>query len=89
VAVIGYLFALFFVFCLPSYAIAQMTVNPSPAPSVKGTSPGGAPAPDLDEEINSEVAEAGNGKASLTEVNKELSNPISSIWALQFQQNTF
>jgi hypothetical protein len=26
---------------------------------------------------------------SLTEVNKELSNPISSIWALAFQQNTY
>jgi hypothetical protein len=24
-----------------------------------------------------------------TEVNKELSNPISSIWALQIQENTF
>ena len=35
------------------------------------------------------IASAGNGKTSLTEVNKELSNPISSIWALQFQQNTF
>lgn len=43
----------------------------------------------LEQEIDSEVASAGNGKASLTEVNKELSNPISSIWALQFQQNTF
>jgi len=26
---------------------------------------------------------------SLDEVNKQLSNPISSIWALQFQQNTY
>ena len=26
---------------------------------------------------------------SETEVNKELSNPISSIWALQIQENTF
>jgi hypothetical protein len=26
---------------------------------------------------------------SLTEVNKELSNPISSIWSLTFQQNTY
>ena len=26
---------------------------------------------------------------SLTEINKQLSNPISSIWALQFQQNTY
>ena len=39
--------------------------------------------------MNSELEEAGNGKASLTEVNKELSNPISTIWALSFQQNTF
>lgn len=52
-------------------------------------SPNNATAQNLEQEINSEVAEAGNGKASLTEVNKELSNPISSIWALQFQQNTF
>lgn len=44
---------------------------------------------ELEQEINSEVAAAGNGQTSLTEVNKELSNPISSIWALQFQQNTF
>jgi hypothetical protein len=35
------------------------------------------------------LAEARNDTRSLTEVNKELSNPISSIWALQFQQNTF
>lgn len=26
---------------------------------------------------------------SLDEVNKELSNPISSIWALQLQENTY
>jgi hypothetical protein len=26
---------------------------------------------------------------SLTEVNKELTNPISSIWAIAFQQNTY
>jgi hypothetical protein len=31
-----------------------------------------APAQSLEQEINFEVAEAGNGKASLTEVNKEL-----------------
>jgi hypothetical protein len=50
---------------------------------------GGAPSPGLEQEIDSEVAEAGNGKTSLTEVNKELSNPISTIRALSFQQNTF
>ena len=88
-AVIRYPFILFFVFCVPSYAIAQTTVNQSPAPYVLGAAPGGAPVPGLEQEINSEVADAGNGKASLTEVNKELSNPISSIWALQFQQNSF
>jgi len=43
----------------------------------------------LEHDIDSEVAEAGNGTASLTEVNKELSNPISSIWALQIQENTY
>jgi hypothetical protein len=30
-----------------------------------------------------------DNQKSLTEVNKELSNPISSIWALQLQENTF
>ena len=48
-----------------------------------------APAQSLEQEINSEVAEAGNGKASLTEVNKELSNPIPTIWALSFYKTRF
>jgi hypothetical protein len=56
---------------------------------VQGATPSNAPAQSLEQEIDSDVAEAGNGKASLTEVNKELSNPISTIWALSFQQNTF
>jgi hypothetical protein len=30
-----------------------------------------------------------NDAKSLTEVNKELSNPISSIWAIAFQENTY
>ncbi len=30
-----------------------------------------------------------DNQKSETEVNKELSNPISSIWALQFQENTY
>src|ERR1700730_15397211 len=34
------------------------------------------------------VAQTTDGK-SLDEVNKELSNPISSIWALQLQENTY
>jgi hypothetical protein len=34
------------------------------------------------------LAQATDGK-SLDEVNKELSNPISSIWALQLQENTY
>src|SRR5271167_209929 len=34
------------------------------------------------------AAQTPNGK-SLDEVNKELSNPISSIWALQLQENTY
>jgi hypothetical protein len=88
-AMIGYFFLLFLVFCAPFCAIAQTTANQPSTSSVLGGAPGDAPAPGLEQEINSEVAEAGNGKASLTEVNKELSNPISSIWALQFQQNTF
>jgi hypothetical protein len=29
------------------------------------------------------------GRESLDKVNKELSNPISSIWALQLQENTY
>ena len=34
------------------------------------------------------AAQTTDGK-SLDEVNKELSNPISSIWALQLQENTY
>ena len=34
------------------------------------------------------AAQTSDGK-SLDEVNKELSNPISSIWALQLQENTY
>jgi hypothetical protein len=78
-----------FVICCTSRAIAQTTVNQPPAPSAQGATLSSAPAQSLEQEINSEVAEVGNGKASLTEVNKELSNPISTIWALSFQQNTF
>jgi hypothetical protein len=85
----GYLVILFVVFCTPLWATAQTTANQAPALSSQGAAPTGAPAPGLEQEINSEVAAAGTGKTSLTEVNKELSNPISSIWALQFQQNTF
>jgi hypothetical protein len=39
-AVFGHLFFLFFVFSVPSYAIAQTTVNQSPAPSAQGAAPG-------------------------------------------------
>jgi hypothetical protein len=78
-----------FVLCGTSYAFAQTTANQAPLSSPQGATPSNAPAQSLEQEINSEVAEAGNGKASLTEVNKELSNPISTIWALSFQQNTF
>jgi hypothetical protein len=80
---------LFFIFCCTSHAIAQTTANQPLAPSARGATPSYAAAQGLEQEIDSEVAAADNGKASLTEVNKELSNPISSIWALQFQQNTF
>ena len=68
-----------FVICCTSRAIAQTTTNQPPASSAQGATPSNAPAQSLEQEINSEVAEAGNGKASLTEVNKELSNPISTI----------
>jgi hypothetical protein len=78
-----------FIICRTPRAIAQTTANQSSVPSAQGVTPGNAPAQSLEQEIDSEVAEAGNGKASLTEVNKELSNPISTIWALSFQQNTF
>ena len=30
-----------------------------------------------------------NGAKSLTEMNKELSNPVTTIWSLEFQQNTY
>ena len=75
--------------CRTSRAIGQTTVNQSSTLTAQGATPSNPPPQSLEQEIDSEVAEAGNGKASLTEVNKELSNPISSIWALQFQQNTF
>ena len=88
-ALLGYLALLLFVFCSASCAIAQTNANQPPAPSAHGAILGNAPELDLEQEINSEVAEPGNGKASLTEVNKELSNPISTIWALSFQQNDF
>ena len=38
--------------------------------------------------VSPAVADSADSQ-SLTEVNKELSNPISSIWALQLQQNTY
>jgi hypothetical protein len=79
---------LFFLFWFVSFAIAQ-TIQRQPASSVQMATLANAPASGLEQEINSEVATAGDGTTSLTEVNKELSNPISSIWALQFQQNTF
>jgi hypothetical protein len=78
-----------FVICGTSCAIAQTSANQAPPPSPQGETPSSSTAQSLEQEINAEVAEAGNGKASLTEVNKELSNPISTIWALSFQQNTF
>jgi hypothetical protein len=34
-------------------------------------------------------AEEAAGAQSLSEVNKQLSNPVSSLWSLQFQQNNF
>jgi hypothetical protein len=81
--------ALFFI-CGSSQAIAQTIANQSPAPTAQVATPDNASAPDLEGQIDTEVAgESREGNASLTEVNKELSNPISSIWALQFQQNTY
>ncbi len=80
---------LFLVFCRATHAIAQTTPNQSLAQSAQEPTPSNAPVQGVEQEIDSEVAAAGNGKASLTEVNKELSNPISTIWALSFQQNTF
>ena len=38
--------------------------------------------------VSPAAAQTSDGK-SLNEVNKELSNPISSIWALQLQENTY
>src|SRR3984957_10741742 len=84
-----FLIVALFVICRTFSAIAQTNANQPPAPSAQGATPSNAPALNLEQEIDAEVAEAGNGKTSLTEVNKELSNPISTIWALSFQQNTF
>ena len=39
--------------------------------------------------ISTPVAAQTADSKSLDEVNKELSNPISSIWALQLQENTY
>ncbi len=39
--------------------------------------------------IGPSSAQTSDEDESLDRVNKELSNPISSIWALQFQQNTY
>jgi hypothetical protein len=80
---------IFFAVCDASLAIAQTAANQSPTLTAQGDTASNASPQSFEQEIDSEVAEAGNGKSSLTEVNKELSNPISSIWALQFQQNTF
>jgi hypothetical protein len=77
------------VICGAYRAIAQTTANQPRSSAPQGAAPSNAPARCLEQEINTEVAQAGNGKASLTEVNKELSNPISTIWALSLQQNTF
>ena len=74
-------FLLFCIWGLPS-AVAQTSANQPPSPSAQGATQSGASAQSLEQEVDQEVAEAGNGKASLTEVNKELSNPISSIWGV-------
>jgi hypothetical protein len=79
---------LFVIFGTPC-VIAQTNASPPPGSPPPGATPSNTAAQSLAQEINSEVAEAGNGTTSLTEVNKELSNPISTIWALSFQQNTF
>src|SRR5262245_28271093 len=36
-----------------------------------------------------EADEAEPHEASATEINKQLTNPVSSIWSLTFQQNNF
>jgi hypothetical protein len=67
--------ALFFI-CGSSQAIAQTIANQSPAPTAQVATPDNASAPDLEGQIDTEVAgESREGNASLTEVNKELSNP--------------
>ena len=74
---------------MPSYPTSAVLAGQTQPPSTQGATPSNAPSSQgLEQEINSEVAEAGNGKVSLTEVNKELSNPISTIWALSFQQRS-
>ncbi|MCC6642699.1 MAG: hypothetical protein IT386_16185 [Deltaproteobacteria bacterium] len=41
------------------------------------------------EETPASTGSADPGKASLTEVNKQLTNPVSSLWSITFQQNNF
>jgi len=58
-------------------AAAQTPPTPTASGSASSTSP------DSNESIES------INKESLTEVNKKLSNPISSTWSLTFQENTY
>ncbi len=48
-----------------------------------------APARAAEDSATSEAATDDDTKASLTEINKKLSNPVSSIWSLTFQYNNF
>ena len=48
-----------------------------------------APARAADEPASAEAAPSDDKQASLTDINKKLSNPVSSIWSLTFQQNNF
>ena len=73
---LGIFFAACVMFCCGSHVTAQTLQNPAPVGQA-------ATAPPVDE---STLADS---QKSATEVNKELSNPISSIWALQIQENTF
>ena len=59
-----FLVVLFVIFST-SQSIAQTTANQPPALSSQGAPPGNASPSGLEQEINSEVAEAGNSKASL------------------------
>jgi hypothetical protein len=74
---------LFLLLCGGGRAVAQTAQNP---PAVASSQSGSYNVPAVDYRAREN---APNENKSLTEVNKELSNPISTIWSLSFQENTY